>query len=63
VRGFDEEIEKIPKKIIIKLRTMIVQFSTGQQFLTQKDAKIFFGNHYYRRLVKQGDIHFTNYKS
>ncbi len=42
---------------------MIVQFSTGQQFLTQKDAKIFFGNHYYRRLVKQGDIHFTNYKS
>ena len=42
---------------------MIVHLSTGLQFNTQKEAKIFFGNHRYRRLVIKGDIHFTNYQS
>lgn len=42
---------------------MIVHLSTGLQFNTQKEAKIFFGNHRYRRLVRKGDIHFTNHQS
>ena len=39
---------------------MTIHLSTGLQFNTQKEAKIFFGNHRYRR---KGDIHFTNYQS
>ena len=42
---------------------MIVHLPTGKTFITQKDAKLYFGNHYYRRLVKKGDIYFTNYNS
>ena len=42
---------------------MIVHLPTGKTFTTQKDAKLYFGNHHYRRLVKKGDIYFTNYKS
>ena len=42
---------------------MIVHLPTGKTFITQKDAKLYFGNHYYRRLVKKGDIYFTDYKS
>ena len=42
---------------------MIIHLPTGKTFITQKDAKLYFGNHYYRRLVKKGDIYFTNYNS
>lgn len=42
---------------------MIVHLPTGKTFVTQKDAKLYFGNHYYRRLVKKGDIYFTDYKT
>ena len=42
---------------------MIVHLPTGKTFITQKDAKVYFGNHYYRKLVKKGDIYFTNYNS
>ena len=42
---------------------MIVHLPTGKTFITQKDAKLYFGNRYYRRLVKKGDIYFTNYKT
>ena len=42
---------------------MIIHIPTNQEFTTQKDAKLHFGNHNYRRLVKNGDIYFTNYKT
>lgn len=42
-------------------QTMIIHLPTGKTFQTQKDAKIYFGNHNYRRLVRKGDIYFTNY--
>lgn len=42
---------------------MILHLPTGKTFATQKEAKIHFGNHNYRRLVKRGDIYFSNYKS
>ena len=32
---------------------MIVHLPTGKTFITQKDAKLYFGNHHYRRLVKK----------
>lgn len=41
---------------------MIVHLPTGKSFVTQKEAKLYFGNHHYRRLVNKGDIYFTNYK-
>lgn len=41
---------------------MIIHLSTGLSFKTQKEAKIFFGNHHYRKLVRKGDIYFTNYR-
>jgi len=41
---------------------MIVYLATGLMFKTQKDAKIYFGNHKYRRLVREKKIYFTNYK-
>ena len=41
---------------------MIIHLSTGLNFKTQKEAKIFFGNHNYRRFVRKGDIYFTNYR-
>ena len=40
---------------------MIIHLPTGKTFQTQKDAKSYFGNHNYRRLVRKGDIYFTNY--
>ena len=40
---------------------MIVHLPTGLIFQNQKEAKTHFGNHHYRRLVKNGDIYFTNY--
>ena len=42
---------------------MIVHLPTGKTFITQKDAKLYFGNHHYRKLVKKGDIYFTDYKT
>ena len=42
---------------------MIVHLPTGKSFVTQKEAKLYFGNHHYRRLVKKGDIYFTNYNT
>ncbi len=41
---------------------MIVYLPTGLTFTNQKEAKVHFGNHRYRRMVKSGDIYFTNYK-
>ena len=41
---------------------MIIYLPTIQTFTNQKEAKSYFGNHHYRRLVKKGDIYFTNYK-
>ena len=41
---------------------MIIYLPTKQTFTNQKEAKSYFGNHHYRRLVKKGDIYFTNYK-
>ncbi|WP_455669671.1 hypothetical protein [Phocaeicola sp.] len=40
---------------------MIIHLPTGLTFTNQKEAKTYFGNHHYRRLVKNGDIYFTNY--
>lgn len=40
---------------------MIIHLPTGLTFTNQKEAKTHFGNHQYRRLVKNGDIYFTNY--
>lgn len=40
---------------------MIIHLPTGLTFTNQKEAKNYFGNHHYRRLVKSGDIYFTNY--
>ena len=31
------------------------------KFITQKEAKSYFGNHRYRRLVKENKIYFTDY--
>lgn len=45
------------------LMLMIVHLPTGKSFVTQKEAKLYFGNHHYRRLVKKGDIYFTNYNT
>lgn len=42
---------------------MILHLPTGRMFFTQKEAKLYFGNHHYRRLVKRGDIYFSNYKT
>ena len=42
---------------------MIIHLPSGKTFITQKDAKIYFGNHNYRRLVKKGDIYFTDYRT
>lgn len=42
---------------------MIIHLPSGKTFITQKDAKQYFGNHYYRRLVKAGDIYFTDYRT
>ena len=59
--------EKYPNQITnchdLTIIFMIVHLPTGKTFITQKDAKLYFGNHYYRRLVKKGDIYFTDYKS
>ena len=41
---------------------MIIYLPTKQTFTNQKEAKSYFGSHHYRRLVKKGDIYFTNYK-
>jgi hypothetical protein len=41
---------------------MIIYLPTKKTFANQKEAKNHFGNHHYRRLVKKGDIYFTNYK-
>ncbi len=41
---------------------MIIHLPTGHTFRTQKEAKNYFGNQHYRRLVRNGDIYFTNYK-
>ena len=38
---------------------MIIHLSTGMKFITQKEAKSYFGNH--RRLVKENKIYFTDY--
>ena len=40
---------------------MIIHLPTGLEFTTQKEAKSYFGNHRYRRLVKEHKIYFTNY--
>ena len=40
---------------------MIIHLPTGLEFDTQKDAKSYFGNHQYRRLVKENKIYFTDY--
>ena len=40
---------------------MIIHLSTGMKFITQKEAKSYFGNHKYRRLVKEKKIYFTDY--
>ena len=40
---------------------MILHLSTGMNFITQKEAKSYFGNHRYRRLVKENKIYFTDY--
>lgn len=40
---------------------MIIHLPTGMIFTNQKEAKTYFGNHQYRRLVKSRDIYFTNY--
>ncbi len=40
---------------------MIIHLPTGLEFITQKDAKSYFGNHRYRKLVKENKIYFTNY--
>ena len=40
---------------------MIIHLSTGMKFITQKEAKSYFGNHRYRRLVKENKIYFTDY--
>lgn len=40
---------------------MIIHLPTGLEFGTQKDAKSYFGNHHYRRLVKENKIYFTDY--
>ncbi len=42
---------------------MIVHQLTGLTFTNQKQAKTHFGNHRYRRMVKSGDIFFTNYRN
>ncbi|RGM81588.1 hypothetical protein DXB82_05925 [Phocaeicola vulgatus] len=49
--------------IIYKLNPfiMIIHLPTGLEFITQKDAKSYFGNHRYRRLVKEKKIYFTDY--
>ncbi|KAB6593159.1 hypothetical protein LI123_16825 [Phocaeicola vulgatus] len=49
--------------IIYKLNPfiMIIHLPTGLEFITQKDAKSYFGNHRYRKLVKENKIYFTNY--
>jgi len=44
------------------LITMIIYLPTKKTFTNQKEAKSYFGNHHYRRLVRKGDIYFTNYK-
>lgn len=41
---------------------MIIHLPTQKTFMNQKEAKSYFGNHHYRRLVKKGDIYFTDYK-
>ena len=40
---------------------MIIHLSTGMKFITQTEAKSYFGNHRYRRLVKENKIYFTDY--
>ena len=40
---------------------MKIHLPTGLEFTTQKEAKSYFGNHRYRRLVKEHKIYFTNY--
>jgi hypothetical protein len=40
---------------------MIIHLPTGLEFGTQKDAKSYFGNHQYRRLVRENKIYFTDY--
>lgn len=40
---------------------MIIHLPTGLTFTNQKEAKSYFGNHHYRRLVRKGDIYFINY--
>lgn len=40
---------------------MIVHRPTQTSFNTQKEAKNYFGNHRYRRLVRENKIYFTNY--
>ena len=40
---------------------MIIHLPTGLVFKNQKDAKVYFGNHKYRRLVRDNNIYFTNY--
>lgn len=40
---------------------MIIHLFTGMKFITQKEAKSYFGNHRYRRLVKENKIYFTDY--
>ena len=40
---------------------MIIHLSTGMKFITQKEGKSYFGNHRYRRLVKENKIYFTDY--
>ena len=40
---------------------MVIHLSTGMKFITQKEAKSYFGNHRYRRLVKENKIYFTDY--
>ena len=40
---------------------MIILLPTGLEFRTQKEAKSHFGNHQYRRLVKENKMYFTDY--
>lgn len=41
--------------------SLTVNRETGETFKTRKEAKKRYGNHYYRKLLRDNILYFTNY--
>ena len=45
----------------MRTESLTVNRETGETFVTRKEAKDKYGNHYYRKLLRDNILYFTNY--